>query len=409
MDYETYARELATLPKELAFSEQEYRQRVVDVRKEMSKAGLDALLITFHPHLCYFAGYTTFATDKYTCLLIPLTGELVLQVPAIDIPAAIVPGWLPTKNIIAYHWHDPKSAVDQITSIMRERGLNAGRIGLEFNRACFAHQFYLDLVERLPRARFENIPASVFKGRLTKSPAEIKYLRKAAEITAIGLNASLEVIAGGKTENEVAGAAYGAMIAAGGEYFSSQPILAGGWRSGSAHAIYKRGALKSGDIIFMEYGGCYERYTCPMARTAVIGRPSSAVQRVADASKKILELVLSKAKGGIAVRELAVAANNLYRGTEDALFTGNHGYSVGLGFPPTWNEGLFYINEDNKDVFESGMVLHVNHFLRIPAKFGIALSETILITENGCDVLTDVPNRPAQDLHIKPEGRSAAA
>jgi Xaa-Pro aminopeptidase len=74
-----------------------------------------------------------------------------------------------------------------------------------------------------------------------------------------------------------------------------------------------------------------------------------------------------------------------------------------FGLPPTWNEQLFYLAEDNKNVLMPGMVFHLVPFLRVPGKYGVALSETILITESGCEVLTDVPGSPPRDLIVIPE------
>lgn len=401
MEVQDYIRHLMEQPKDLAFSEQEYQQRISSVRLEMSKVGLDVLLITFHPNLFYFAGYTSFATDKYACLLIPQAGDLLLQIPIIDIPGAVVSGWLPSRNILPFHGHEPRSATKQIAAIMKERGLSDGRVGLEFNRACFSHQFYLDLVENLPDVRFENIPMQVLKGRQIKSASEVEYLRRAAAISSRGLNASLEVIAAGKTENEIVSVGYEAMIAAGGEFFSTQPIVAGGRRSGSAHAIFKRHAVEEGDTVLMEYGGCYERYTSPMSRTATIGKPSADVSRMFDLSRKMLDHLLENAQAGMPIAELARGAGDLHRMSEQAFSTGIYGYSVGLGFPPTWNEGLLYITEDSRSVLEPGMVFHVAPFLRAPAKFGIGLSETILVTDGECEVLTDVPGRPDRKLHVR--------
>jgi Xaa-Pro aminopeptidase len=120
------------------------------------------------------------------------------------------------------------------------------------------------------------------------------------------------------------------MLAAGGEYFSSQPILAGGPRSGSIHAIFKRGTLKSGDTVLMEYGGCYQRYTAPIARTAVIGEPSSAVRRVADAARDALNALIENARGGREVAEVVETARKFIVRAPEAFFGGVYGYSVGF-------------------------------------------------------------------------------
>ena len=58
MDYKQYLEQLTSkpVPKEMAFSESEYRQRVDRVRGAMDEKGLDILLVTFVPNICYMSG-----------------------------------------------------------------------------------------------------------------------------------------------------------------------------------------------------------------------------------------------------------------------------------------------------------------------------------------------------------------
>ena len=74
---------------------------------------------------------------------------------------------------------------------------------------------------------------------------------------------------------------------------------------------------------------------------------------------------------------------------DDEIFRSGHfGYSIGLGFPPTWTDGPMYIAEGNHRVLEPGMTFHTPHSFRIPARFVIGASESIAVTETGCEILT---------------------
>jgi Xaa-Pro dipeptidase len=66
------------------------------------------------------------------------------------------------------------------------------------------------------------------------------------------------------------------------------------------------------------------------------------------------------------------------------------GYSVGLNFPPDWGEGAFLdLKNDDPTVLRAGMVFHVPASLRLPEEAPVALSETVLVTESGREVLTN--------------------
>ena len=68
------------------------------------------------------------------------------------------------------------------------------------------------------------------------------------------------------------------------------------------------------------------------------------------------------------------------------------GYSVGIGFAPDWGEGhIIHLNVGDQSVLEPGMVFHMPPALRRYARWGVGMSETVLVTESGCEVLTGFP------------------
>ena len=63
----------------MAFSDAEYAERLARVRRAMAAQGLDLLLLHNLPSVCYLTGYQTPVSDWYTCLIVPLEGDLTLQ------------------------------------------------------------------------------------------------------------------------------------------------------------------------------------------------------------------------------------------------------------------------------------------------------------------------------------------
>jgi Xaa-Pro dipeptidase len=71
------------------------------------------------------------------------------------------------------------------------------------------------------------------------------------------------------------------------------------------------------------------------------------------------------------------------------IFHGTYAYSIGLGFPGTsWADSLIEIREGGSDRLAPGMVLHIPMSLRDRGKAGVACSDTVLITDSGCEPLT---------------------
>lgn len=381
--------------RELTFPVAEFEARVAATRQAMDEAGLDALLVTNRVDLHYLAGYHTFGVGNHACLVLPREGAPTVQTTAMEIPSATAAGWIPDVRCVP--WVGQGSAGAQLARILREKGLDTKRVGIQPQVAGLL-PFILEQVQRAALG-MHLIDAShlVARQRLVKSAREIECLRKAAQYTEAGIRASYAAVAAGRNENDVARAGYDAMIAAGSEFMSVQPIVTTGVRTGYSHQTYRRNPLMPGDPVFLEYGGCHLRYTAPLMRTAVLGRPSDKVRRIADAALATLDAVIEAAKPGRTGHEIASIGKRAHAGVSREIFLpGAYGYHVGVGFPPTWADGIGFIAEGVEDVLRPGMTFHLPLAFRCPGEFGIGISETILVTEFGCEPLTTLP----RDLHI---------
>jgi len=390
MDYNQYLKELLSrpIPKEMAFAESEYRRRVDRVRTSMDADGLDVLLVTFIPDVCYMSGYQAFAADLHACMVLPREGVPTLQVAELEIPGALLSGWV--EDVRGVGWTDRDAVTIELSSLLKERGLDGKRIGVETKRSGLSIDVYEGLKRSLPSATFVDASDLVVRSRLIKSPAELEHMRKAARITKKGIEAALKIVRPGVTENDIASVGFQTMVKEGSEYFSSQPIVAGAHRSGWVHASFKRTPIQAGHTVILEFGAAYQRYTSAIMHTASVGEPSPAVVLFVKATTETLDLLLQTVKPGRTAHDVA---REVGRGLKDisaeAYWTGMYGYSIGLGFPPTWRETITYIAEGIDQPLEPGMTFHSPISLRLSGTAGVGFSETWVVSETGCEVLTE--------------------
>ncbi len=178
-------------------------------------------------------------------------------------------------------------------------------------------------------------------------------------------------------------------MGAGSDFLCVNPIVLSGERSSWQHTNHRRVPINVGDAVYLECSGCYERYNAPMMRTAVVGPPSDDVKRISEAVKETVSLVIDGAKAGRTGHDVAVEARKGYESLESEVwYMGMCGYSVGAEFPPTWADCPVRMGEGVDVVLKPGMTFHLPIMFRFPGKFGVGLSETIAITETGCEVLT---------------------
>ncbi len=72
------------------------------------------------------------------------------------------------------------------------------------------------------------------------------------------------------------------------------------------------------------------------------------------------------------------------------------GYSVGISFAPDWGEGnVLSLFTGVETIVQPGMVFHLVPALRVYGEFTVGVSETAIVTDNGCRTLSTL----ARDLH----------
>jgi Xaa-Pro aminopeptidase len=380
--------EIGAVPDEAAFDRAEYGGRLARTRVAMKDAGIDLLLLHSLPDICWLTGFQTPLSDWYSCAIVPLDGELVLQVCDHELAAmhSYVDTFLPVS------WEDMDAAAMQLVVHLTATGAGAVRIGVQRRRPGLSPYVDAVLREKLPRAQFVDIDDLVLRLRAVKSQAEIACLREAGRLSTLGMNAALAGIREGASENDLTSAAMQAIVANGGEYFSIDPIVRSGPRSGITHATAKRRRIAAGDAVLMEIGAVYQRYCAPLLRTAVVGSPPARLRELADVSLAAMNLLFQNLRAGRTVGEVASAAMKpLAALGADVRMRGYFGYTVGIGFPPSWVERSVEIVEGRDDVLEAGMAFHLHRVLRVPGVIGVGFSETAVVTRDGYELLTHHP------------------
>ena len=389
MDYRGYLEDLTSrpIPKETAFPEGEYRRRADAVRGYMAEKGLDALLVTFVPNVCYMTGYHAFAADLFTGMVLPIEGDPTLQVTEFEIPGALLSTWIP--DIRAIKFTDPDSLTRELAGVLRDRGLDGKRIGIEAKRHGLSIDTYEGLKRALPRATLIDASEVVGRARVVKSAAELDHMRRAAQMTRKGIEAAVDAVRPGATEDDIASVAYATLVKAGSEYFSCQPVVVGGHRTGWIHTSHRGLRVERGHTVMIEVTGFHHRYMAPIMHTVSIGRPAPGVERLVKASNDTLELLFETIRPGRTAHDVwREVGKGLRDVAAEAYSTGMFGYSVGLSLPPTWREAIVVIAEGVDQPLRPGMAFYSPVTLRHPGTLGIGFSETLVVTETGCEILT---------------------
>jgi Xaa-Pro dipeptidase len=376
-------------PIPLAFTEAEYARRLGELRTRMQAMSLDVFLVVVAENITYLSGYETIGYSNFGILVVRRDAPPLLYIREMERTVAEVTTWLDDFEIYA----DDQDPLEQAVTLLRKRGWLDGRVGVELGDSFVSPA----LMYRLRRLLGQTVDATglVEAGRRIKSDEEVAMIRRAARITERGIDAALAAIRPGVTENAVSSAAYATMMAAGSDFFAGDPIVTSGWRSGIAHLTFGNRRLERGDTILLEMSGCQRRYFGPLMRGAVVAPASVEARRMADVVIEALEAAIGAIRPGVTSGEVDAACRApIERAGFEPNFRKRTGYSVGVGFAPSWGEGhIVSLRRDDPTRLEAGMVFHMPPALRVSRRYGLGFSETVLVTPTGCEVLTNHPRR----------------
>jgi Xaa-Pro dipeptidase len=371
----------------LPFSLAEYQRRLAEVRAGLALRGIDACLISIPENIYYLTGFTTTGYYMYQTLILPVEGE----------PMFVT--YLEERlNVIRRSWMDlykTYSVVEDPIEVTRlalaELDLEDKVLAIEESGFFFPIRTYKQLTELLPRARWMDGSGVVEKVRLVKSDAEIAYIRQGARAAMAGMQAAIAAVAPGKSENDLAAEVYRATLQAGSEYPGSPPYVVSGERTGLPHGTWEGRVLRQGDIVFLEHSGCIRRYSAAMMRTCFLGRPPDVVCKTAEIILQGIQKAIDTIRPGVTSGEVDAACRDTILGAGFADYTHETGYSIGVCYPPGWNEShIMNLHPGDPTVLVPNMVFHVVPSLMIPEIQGhVGFSDTVVVTETGHEVLTD--------------------
>jgi Xaa-Pro aminopeptidase len=389
MDFNAYQKALSSQLRglECPFPEQEFTERLARVRDRMAQEDFGALLLTDPSDIFYLTGYSTFEVSVHVALVVTQE-DVLLQVPSIEMGPAMITTRV--ARVIGYRWEGIGEVLEPLVQVLND---GVETVGIDAWHGSLRQGVLEGLKARMAGVRFLNNGGLLKQIRIVKSDAEIRFLRESARITSEGLQAAVAAIRPGVTDNDIAAEGARALLAAGSEFMSMQPIVVTGRRSSVIHCNHKRTLVQKGDPVFLEFGSAWNRYTAPMMQTVVAGaEPSAEMRRVHDGCRRIVDTLLASVRPGVTFDQAAQdAEKSLQPLAGKVFFSGVFGYTVGAQFPPSWVEGSGFIARGGNMEFRPGMVFHLPICLRIPGQWGIGCSETILVTEGGAEPITDNP------------------
>lgn len=382
------------------FSTEEMNRRYSVVREKMAHLGVDALIVTGGPSHWSFGGGMRWLTNHWewhamsAYVLVPLEGEptLVYSMGGSHIEAV--------RRAAAIQDVRP-SRGGRFAQVLVERikalGLDKGTIGLTVCDPRFGDNLpvnqYQALREGLPEADLQFVGDFFHEFWVRKSQEELECVRKAGELVDLALQAIVERAAPGVTEYQLAAAATGAVMEAGGQI---DFLIIGSTPMSNPALIFGNPApsgrkLQPGDLINNELAVAYRGYTAQIGTPICIGPPTAEVQKFFDEialpGYRRLEALLQPGVSFEAFRQAGQWFREQgYQGRPTLL----HSIDIVTAPPHIWVEEI--AAGPNETQFEPNMTVMLEPNPITPdGNLGLFLGRTYIITTAGHEQVTKYP------------------
>jgi len=370
------------------FSEEEMRTRRERASSALAERGLDALLMFKQESMYYLSGYDTFGFSMFQCLVMDAGGRTALLTRMPDLRQARYTSDLRDIRI----WHETEGAnpVDDLRALLREFGLEKGRLGVELD----SYGLKALAWERLKRGLdgfcvLEDASTLVDRIRSVKSPREIEYVRRAAALADDAWDEAVRLGRPGAFEGDILAAMQGAVFKGGGDYAGNEFIIGSGpaallvrYHSGRRH-------LGPHDQLTLEFAGAYRRYHAAMMRTLLTGRAHPRHVDMHRACLEALHACMDTLRAGVTMGEVFDAhARTLDRAGFESCRFHACGYGMGAVFNPLWvDPPMFYAGNPLAVPAASVFFLHMV-VVDSDANRAMTLGQSVLVTEQGCESLS---------------------
>jgi Xaa-Pro dipeptidase len=374
----------------LHFQRSEFDARLASARAALRREKLDAILLFAQESLYYLTGFDTSGFVFFQCALLTAdAGEIVLLTRRPDLEQARRTSIITDIRL----WYDGEGAdpAKDLKAILEEKKLARCRIGIELRTFGLTADKY-ELVRKRLDGWCELVEAShvVRTLRLVKSPAEIAYVRKAAELADRSLEAMLAAALPGAFEGDIAAAGAAPMLAGGGDPPPSGPVLGSGDRALLVRSATGFRHLDPVDQLTMEFAASYRHYCACLMRTIAIGKANNTQRKMFEVTRDALAAMTEAARPGRPLGEIDDAHRRVYdqAGYGQARMAAC-GYSLGALYRPTWMDVPPMLYSGNPLPAAPGMVLFL-HAILIDAAENLAMSlgHTITIISTGAEVLS---------------------
>lgn len=401
----------------LYLSEEEFKRRKVKVKEKLIERGLHGLCLFLPKQIFYLTGFSFIATERPIALALSVEDDkMSLMIPILEKEHVETITSVADEVEIALYPEYPgkKHPMKFLHEILTDMKLDdpGKRVGVDsdgyFGRFGYIGPKLSEIVE----AEVVNSKDIIEDLMQVKTEEEIALIKESAKWGNLAHTLLQKYTQVGLVETEIAArASYEASMSMirtlGPDYkltkYGRLPATAGfrgqiGPQSAIPHAITTNARICSGDILVTGAGAEVGGYGSELERTMVVGAPSKEQEKYFNLMLKAQNIALEVLQPGVSCSEVDQAVKEFFAG-EGLEEKWRHHTGHALGFE--MHEAPF-LDIGDQTVLQPGMVLSIEPGIYIPGLGGFRHSDTVLVSEDGIEMITYYP-RELESLIITKE------
>jgi Xaa-Pro dipeptidase len=359
-----------------ALPEGEFRERLRTLRTAMERKGFEFVLLSSPANIAYLSGVSITPHERLIALLVPGEGDPVLVVPALEAESA-------RENPAALDcalWDDAEGPFGVLGAVLERTGARS----LALEKDAVTLRVAEALAEIVGGDGFADCSGLLKELRMTKSPAELALLRRAAAVLDACLQELPALLRPGRTEAEVAFELERLLREQGSQGTPFDAIVLAGPNAALPHGRPGARALAAGDLVIVDFGNVHEGYCGDVTRTFAVGEPSERAREIFELVREAQEAGREAVRAGTPCRDVDRAARAVIEAGgygEHFVHRTGHGLGLEVHEAPDLAAG-------SEQRLAPGVVVTVEPGIYLAGFAGVRIEDDLAVAEDGHESFT---------------------